>query len=816
MGEVWLAVDERLDRRVAVKLLRDEQRLRPGARERLLREARALGRVDHPAICQIHDILELGELDALVLEYVEGKTLAQTDLESLSFERKVDLAARIAEALSVAHRHGVIHRDLKAENVMLTPDGGLKVLDFGVARLVLGEELAPLDSSKASHAAGETLELDAPAPLPDAEAFVTRRGVIVGTLHAMSPEQARGEAVTAATDLFSLGLLIQELFTGKPAYPLELEPRALYQLVTAGTPLAREGLDPDLDRLVGELLQLEPERRPPAAQVAERLRWIAAKPARLAERRRKRRLALFGFAGLTLALVVVSYLAWTASRARDLATRRQAQAEDLINFLLNDLKPRLEEVGRLELLDQVASRARAYFSALSEAELSESERARRIDALRLVAEILIARGRLEEAESTLQEALGALPAGKQRQGQDSGLAHLATSKVWTVLGALRIEDPDPARREQALGRLERALEAARASARLLPDDGESQLRLVEALGDLGVALYSTGRYEEAVERLTDAAAQARLWLERYPDRRPEALGSFASQLGWLSTAHYQLGRLEEALRIRSEQVEQLRSLVSKEPGNRTFLNDLAVAESYLGQLLEARGRIREAVAVQDEVVQVFEQLVAFEPENVDWRRNLAVGRFSLGQFLLHLGQPEEGRRHLTEAVSDLVRLTQESPDLKIWPRMEAVFRLRLARAEQLLGRTAEVEQQLAIARERLARFREGDPSRWESLLSLAVGLLEWTELALPRAGASAARSHDAEEALVALSNPNSLNNPRNQDMRARLLLALGRTEEARPIVLRLVGTGWAAPEFVETVRNSPLRDLLYASSAEGP
>lgn len=206
MGEVWLAYDLRLERRVAIKLLRDEQRLRPGARERMLREARALSRVEHPAICQIYEILELEDADALVLEFVEGKTLAAGPLESLTSLEKLQIGIEIAEALSVAHRHGIVHRDLKAENIMIDSNGEVKVLDFGVARFVAGTELPPLLAENPN--LKETQEAVGSFGFSDVRDFQTRRGVIVGTLHAMSPEQARGEEITAASDLFSLGLLL--------------------------------------------------------------------------------------------------------------------------------------------------------------------------------------------------------------------------------------------------------------------------------------------------------------------------------------------------------------------------------------------------------------------------------------------------------------------------------------------------------------------------------------------------------------------------------------------------------------------------------
>ncbi len=137
MGTVYVGYDERLLRRVAVKTLRRDRHASPGARERLLREARALSRLDHPGICRIHDVVELDGADVLMLEYVEGRSLAQVLAgPRLPRAEALRIGERLAEALAAAHREGVVHRDLKPENVMVTTSGEPRILDFGIARLL--------------------------------------------------------------------------------------------------------------------------------------------------------------------------------------------------------------------------------------------------------------------------------------------------------------------------------------------------------------------------------------------------------------------------------------------------------------------------------------------------------------------------------------------------------------------------------------------------------------------------------------------------------------------------------------------------------
>src|SRR3954468_8353614 len=152
MGEVYLGYDTRLERRVAVKTIRPEKRLSPRLKARFLREARLLSKLGHPSICQVYDLLETPGADFLILEYVQGTTLRRlAELGELTFERRLRLSEKIATALAVAHREKIVHRDLKADNIMVTPEDGVKVLDFGIARSVSD----PL------------LRLEPPPPLPD-------------------------------------------------------------------------------------------------------------------------------------------------------------------------------------------------------------------------------------------------------------------------------------------------------------------------------------------------------------------------------------------------------------------------------------------------------------------------------------------------------------------------------------------------------------------------------------------------------------------------------------------------------------------------
>jgi serine/threonine protein kinase/Tol biopolymer transport system component len=207
MGEVYLAADTQLDRRVALKLLPVELTADAERVARFMREAKAASVLNHPNIITIHEIGqaqdERGTLHFLVTEYIAGETLRERlSREQLPLQTTLDIAIQLASALCVAHEAGIIHRDIKPENVMLRKDGIVKVLDFGLAKLTEGHSEAKAE--KWQRAGSHSLS--------------TTPGVVMGTAHYMSPEQARGQEVDARSDIFSFGLLLYEMIAGRPPF----------------------------------------------------------------------------------------------------------------------------------------------------------------------------------------------------------------------------------------------------------------------------------------------------------------------------------------------------------------------------------------------------------------------------------------------------------------------------------------------------------------------------------------------------------------------------------------------------------------------
>jgi serine/threonine-protein kinase len=247
MGEVWLAQDTKLDRRVAIKLLPARFTGDAGLVRRFIQEAKAASSLNHPNILTIHEIGQQEGTHFIATEYVEGQTLRQKIREGrLSLNESLSVVSQIASALATAHDAGIVHRDIKPENVMVRPDGLVKVLDFGLAKLT-----PPITDMVDSEA--RTLQ-----------AGITTPGMILGTVRYMSPEQARGQAVDNRTDIFSLGVMLYELAANKAPFSgdtptdviaaiIEREPPPLAGLV--------QGAPDSLEQIVGKALRKNRDER---------------------------------------------------------------------------------------------------------------------------------------------------------------------------------------------------------------------------------------------------------------------------------------------------------------------------------------------------------------------------------------------------------------------------------------------------------------------------------------------------------------------------------------------------------------------------
>ena len=263
MGEVYRARDTRLNRDIAIKVLLGHLADQPQLRERFDREARTVASLNHPHICTLYDIGQQDGTDYLVMEYLEGETLAQRLSKGpLQLKQVLQWAIEIADALDKAHRKGVTHRDLKPGNIMLTKSG-TKLLDFGLAKLK--QEVAPANVQLSQ--------------LPTANGPVTVQGTIVGTLQYMAPEQLEGREVDARTDIFTFGVVVYEMATGKKAFEGNSQASLIGAILRDDPPpmsSVQPVTPPALDHAVKKCLQKDPDDRwQTTRDITDELKWIA-------------------------------------------------------------------------------------------------------------------------------------------------------------------------------------------------------------------------------------------------------------------------------------------------------------------------------------------------------------------------------------------------------------------------------------------------------------------------------------------------------------------------------------------------------------
>jgi serine/threonine protein kinase len=259
MGQVFLAEDVRLGRKVAIKFLpapfmRNEDRVR-----RFVQEARAASALNHPNIVTIHEFGESQAGSFIVMEFIQGRTLRAVIEKSLPPQEVIRLGVQIARALSVAHAVGIVHRDIKPDNIVLRDDGYVKVLDFGLARLTAGSGF---------ETTGTTF---------GATSSSTAVGMLIGTLNYMSPEQVRAQEVTSATDVFSLGIILYEMATGKHPFRTATKAGTMTEIVTVLPPRPSElnpAIPASLDTVIMRSLEKDAKYRISASELSAALSRI--------------------------------------------------------------------------------------------------------------------------------------------------------------------------------------------------------------------------------------------------------------------------------------------------------------------------------------------------------------------------------------------------------------------------------------------------------------------------------------------------------------------------------------------------------------
>jgi len=795
MGEVYVGVDETLKRRVALKAVHSGQRLHAESKTRFLREAQILSQLDHPNICRVYDYIEDDQRDWLVLELIEGKNLRVALQSGLDWSAKLRIAEQIADVLVVTHAAGIVHRDLKPGNVMVTENGAVKVLDFGLARSVpvaeegTGPVAMALTDSFGTESRGVRTE---PASLVEvASGFHTTYGLVTGTVGYMSPEQASGDATTSASDLYSFGLMLQELFTGQPPFDPTLDYSTLLAKAQVGVTAPVAGLDSDLAALIQRLKSTAPTQRPTAVETAERLRWIRGKP--------KRRLIRLAIAAAVVLLVLgatkytvdLARERTAAVAAREEADRRRGQAESLIGFMLGDLRARLQQAGRLELLEEVGRQATAYFNAVPPEELSGDELFRRSQSMHQIGQIRQAEGDLKAASDAYHDSI---------DFAQQAVARDPANGAWQLgLATARFYAGEAFRVQNDLKGAMREYQAYRDIAQRLVDrEPQNERWLLElSYGLGGVAfiheaegdLESARRELESAQRLKDDLAR------RNPTdvERREAVAAGHNRLGLLLD---KLGEVDAALMHHLADFEIRRDLVARQPDNFALKRNYQVALRYVGGAYEDRGDLAMAAKYYRMQFEVASAYAAADPRNANWRRDEAAAGSNLAGALRLMGSSQEAERAYDRALAIIRPIAVASPT-------QATRQRDLADAELGLGLTyfergaldAAAEQADSVERLLAPLLTRGNDR--EAMRGAAEGRLLAADVAARRGNARQAQQLRDTALAMVVSSQEANPEKRLLAVQARALLALNRTAEARPIVERLTRLGYRHPTLMK-------------------
>ncbi|MBT9495592.1 MAG: protein kinase [Paucibacter sp.] len=791
MGTVWLArrTDGRFEGLVAIKFL-NAGLLGRGDAGRFAREGQILARLAHPHIARLLDagIAEPGEQPYLVLEYVDGLPLDRyCETQALKARERVALFQDVLAAVAHAHTRLILHRDLKPSNILVTSAGEVKLLDFGIAKLL--------------HEDGKDSEAGAATEL-------TRQAGRAFTPRYAAPEQVQGGEVSTATDVYALGVLLYLLLSGQhptdaakeseQTTPLErmrtlveVAPKKLSDQVTDNKPLARE-LRGDLDTIVAKALKKLPaERYANAAELAEDLRrWfnhepISARPDSaayiFAKFVRRHRVAV---AAASLGLVALSASVGVALRNGQEAQAQRIQAEGLIEFMLGDLRKKLEPVGRLDVLDAVGEKALGYYAQQQLGSTDADALGRRARALHLMGEIAEKRGRRSEALAHFNEAakstaelLARAPADPQR------LFDHGQSVFWVGMAARQQGDTAKAMRQ-----FERYLALSEQLVKLEPGKLDWQIELGYAHNNLGVMLLDNGMAAAALPRLENART---IWLQVLP-KNPGLRSELSNTLGWLATAQEDLGQLDASIQSHQDKLKTLADAASKQK-DRDAEERQAAALTALSRLHLHAGRAAISMETAHAGMSIYGALSGVDPENLALLSGLAFGRMQLIDSAQALAKHELAHQEILKLGEELRRLLAADDGKPAWalrlqgrwlaaasldPHGTEPPALMRAKLQQLMGRyppvlTAgqpphEAASSLVLA---LAGLRLGDA--WAVEVSRQAQAQDLSK----------AKSESAWHSVLLHLEPfgAEARDPRVICLRALALLRLGRTQEARAL-----------------------------------
>jgi serine/threonine-protein kinase len=602
----------------------------------------------------------------------------------------------------------------------------------------------------------------------------------------MSPEQARGEGLTSASDMFSFGLLLQALFSGQEPHPAGLSGREIILRVARGETNPVQGVPSDVTALINRLKQLAPADRPTAVEAVERLTHAAERPQRIARRAVAVAVAAVLAIGGWRYTVDLQRERAKAIVAQEEAERRRGQAENLIEFMLGDLRKKLEPVGRLDILDDVGKRAIEYVGSLNPSAMKVDELIRNAKALNQLGDVRLAQGKTPEALRMFRQAEALTSAAVKREPNNPQalLVHGATefwlgNALWTQ-----------GRNDEALAHMQSYMRVGETLARIDPQNREYVLE--RAYGHSGVAgmLETKGRYREALGHYRVSLEVKQELARRDPDEA-SAQAEVARALNKMGGVLYSMGDLRAALEHSRREVDIYRQLVRREPKQNQWRQRLATSMGYLGRALAETGQTGAALSLWHEELSIERELTALDPSNVNWQRavamtsrRVAVAEAERGDRQLAATLFRDARERMANAIRSAPTRTSFVIDAAHIDTEYARFLAASGGTRAATDLVQDVLRRLEpmVASDRLARVQS-------AAASLLLGdLARRTDP--DEAAASWARAEREMEPLAVTSSA-----PTERATWFRVLVRRKRLAEARDLLTRIQRTGYDTTEL---------------------
>ena len=798
MGTVWLArrTDGRYEGEVAIKFLRSGL-FGHGDAARFQREGSILARLSHPNIARLLDagVMGDGTQPYLVLEYIDGEPIDEyCQRLALTVEARLRLMLDVLAAVAQAHNRLILHRDLKPTNILVNKSGEVKLLDFGIAKL--------LDDASAGQTA------------------LTAHAGNAFTPEFAAPEQVQAGDVTTATDVYALGVLMYILLggdhptaapTGAPLdrmrSVIETEPKRLSEAVLRrGGPTTRWSPESrrlsgevrgDVETIVAKALKKSPsERYANAGAMADDIRrYLSHEPITARPDSKLYRMVKFvqrhraGVAATSLAIGAlaagIGVALWQAREAQ----AQRVQAEGLIEYMIGDLRKKLQPVGRLDVLDGVGLKALDYYATQNLDRLDADSLGRRARALHMIGDLAQQRGKFEEAVRDFQEAadttarlLKAHPDDPQRIF-DQSQSEFWVGYVQWYRGHLHEAEAAFRRYQDMAQRMNKAK----------PGDHGWQLEDVFAQTDVGMVMTDLGRAEEALPLLTDARSR----IAQLARTHPEDAEREGNTIGWSVIAYATLGRDEEAIRADADKI----AAALRAPGAETnrdvqFLvanahHEIAAWQRNLGRSDDALASVRGALAE-------LQALNARDPTNAENASEIVGSQALLAELLADIGIREAARTQLKEASARLTALMARPMPKRVWRLWYS------ARIAELQGRLANDDDERNAATAALDAFmadlrvyesQGGVVPQLDAIRIASAGLTQGDLLAT---AGRAAQAREAWQAAAARIRPIAERlSPAAMTQLGQLDIRLGNIQDARAWADKVLGTTYRHPAFAD-------------------